>query len=232
MLKTLTLTTSLLALLSLTNTACGAEDDLNTPNAPYDIRDLSIARPGIYKTSVEIVEDNCTPSLKQLLDSRENFPPSSYLIYGGYLNAERESAWGIRLRQFHMRPGNHHFIFMPINELTCAGERCTGEFNWTDNGFPNRCVKIENWTAKVSIDKDRASVLNEIEWTPLPCEIRPGTNGFNHTPQATCREKYWMHSDYEKQLDCDHPGFITSSDSNGYGGYESFNSPHCLQDTY
>lgn len=232
MLKALKLAAPLLSLLGLMTTSCGAEDDLDTQGAPYDIRDtpaLSITRPGVYKTSVEIVEDNCSPSLKQLLDSREDFPPSSYLWHTYFpINiGGNKAGWSVRLRQFHMRPGKHHHIVMSMSDLTCDEDTCTGEFNWTDKGFPNRCVKLENWTAQVSIDQVSTSILHDIQWTPLPCEIDSDSTGFNHTPKRGCREKYWIHTDYEKPIECEYIGFSSSGELNEYGRYEASNSLSC-----
>lgn len=154
-------------------------------------------RYGIYKSSLEIIEDTCTPSLKSIINSAPNWPPPYSAMP---TNANRDFAVII----YHIRSGaeedilalkTRHDKIRPNDSLSAKypedydGYYFPSGFKQYCEGFDQRDYLSKRTVRSISAEKFEIEI--EDEWIDfISCDYDQMRSRHRWAPKEKCKERY------------------------------------------
>lgn len=180
---------------------CG-DELLFERNKSWDIKeDYTVEfRHGIYKSSVEIIEDTCTPSLRQIIDTTPLWPPvysaMPSLGYGSHSfifqiynlrSAGFEDLYGLPTRMHKIREGDVYTTKYPEDYL--GGYHFSNNFTSFCEGLDGRDYSSKRTIRSVSSDQFEIEI--EDKWSGfVSCDHQRAMQKHVWFPRSVCEEHY------------------------------------------
>lgn len=171
------------------------QDDLWDVSENYTIE----FRHGIYKSSVEIIEDTCTPSLAKILDETDLWPPPySPLPSAGYgpnfvfeiyhlRSASTEGLYGLTTRFTKIREGDRITFNYP--EDYADGSYFSNNFTRFCEGIDGRDYSSKRTLRSISADQFEVEIQDEW-YDTISCDHQSAIRKHLWFPRGKCKERY------------------------------------------
>jgi hypothetical protein len=192
--------TSTLLSISILFINCG-DIDLAEDVDPWDLSEGYTVefKYGFYKSSVEIIEDTCTPSLKDILDTTTLWPPPYSIMSSGII-----SPGSFIFIPFNLRAGSINLLMgLPsrdgkIRDKDSMTDTTPSSFHpdYVQNDLSRYCVGLNaaDYSSTVtirSISAEKFEIETEDNWTGFnSCDHALAMRRHAWFPEKICKEKY------------------------------------------
>jgi hypothetical protein len=177
--------------------ACGDPEAVEI--TPWDVgENYTLAyKKGIYKSTLEIIEDTCTPSLKSIVDGAELWPPPYSMMPNGYGGPR-----SFEFRPYNIRSGGQGVLlglptkFGKVRRDDPYKVNLPSENNGFGNPFESYCKNLDgrDYSSVMTLRaraEDRAEVEIEDEWFGfVSCDYEEARRRHAWFPKEPCRERY------------------------------------------